>query len=149
MGPPAQAFLNVFATSAALLGGKARRHSHHHVTGALSLIREDVKEHAPTGVVNALGKRMVLHHPRHVQVFDTDTAVVLRILFGRLAVEVTSLAAHLHVFASHVAVRLTSAVTALLAAAHSGLRPGKPLLAAAIVTRVLHAPAPRVGQKHL
>ena len=57
---------------------EARRDSHHHMTGSLSLVREDVEKRAPTRVVNALGERMVLHHPGHVQVFDTDTAVAAR-----------------------------------------------------------------------
>ena len=92
MRPHAQALLDVLPASAALLRREARGHSHHHMTGSFSLIREDVEKRAPTRVVNALGEMLVAHHPCHVQVFDTDVAVPLRVLFGRLEMKIASLA---------------------------------------------------------
>jgi len=62
------------------------------MTGALRLLREDVKERAPTRVVTTLGARVRTNHPRHVEVFDAAAAVTLRILPGRLQVAVPSLA---------------------------------------------------------
>ena len=53
MGAHAQTLLDVFATSAALLGREARRNPHHHMTGSFSLICENIEESAPTRVVNA------------------------------------------------------------------------------------------------
>ena len=102
MGPHAQTLLDVLPTSAALLGREARGDSHHHMTGSLSLIREDVEKRAPTRIMNALGKMVVLHHSRHVQVFDTDAAIALRIVLGRLEMEVAPLATDLEVLASRL-----------------------------------------------
>src|SRR6185369_16752541 len=95
MRPDAQAFLDVLATPAALLRREARRDSHHHMTSSFSLVGEDGEKCAPTRVVDALGKGMVLDHPYHIQVFDTDATVPLGIVFGRLDVEVAALACDL------------------------------------------------------
>ena len=70
--------MHILPTSAAFLCREARGDSHHHMTGSLSLIREDVEKRAPTGVMNAFGQRMVLYHPGDVQVFDADTTIPLR-----------------------------------------------------------------------
>src|ERR1700694_3632815 len=34
--------------------------------------RQSVKKSCPRGILNAFGETMVMHHPVHVQVFDTD-----------------------------------------------------------------------------
>ncbi len=116
MRPHTQTFLDVLATSTALLRREARGHSDHHMTGSLSLISEDVEKCAPTRIVNALGKMVVLDHTSHVQVFDTDAAIPLRVVLGRLEMEVAALAADLEMLARNFTVRFATAVTTLLAA---------------------------------
>ena len=81
----------------AFLRGEARIDSYHPMTSSLSLIFKDTEERAPTGVVNALSELLVASHPRHVQVFDTDMAVPLRVDLSGLEVEVAALAADLQV----------------------------------------------------
>src|SRR6185312_10846974 len=88
MRPHAQTFLDVLPTPATLLRRKARRNPYHHMTGSFSLIREDSEKCAPTGVVNTLREMMVLHHPGDIQVFDTETAILLGIVLGGLEMEV-------------------------------------------------------------
>ena len=121
MSPHTETFLDVLATSAAALRREARRHSNHHMTSSLSLLREDVEERAPTGVMNAFGEVMITRHPCHIQVFDTNAAIPLGILFGRLEEEVAPLAANLEMLYRDLAFRLTAAVTPLLAAVADAL----------------------------
>ena len=122
MGTNAQAFLDVLATPTALLRGETRGHSHHHMTGSRSLIREDGEKRAPTRLVNAFGKGMVLHHPRHIQVFHTDTAIPLGIVLGGLEVEVAPLTANFQVLHCYFPIRFAAALTSLLAATDRALR---------------------------
>ena len=144
-----QTFLDVVATLAALLGCEARRDSHHHMTGSLSLICEDVEKRAPTGVVDAFGEVMIPHHPRDIQVLHTDAVVPRSILVGRLKVEVAALASDLQMLDRHVTIGLAAAVTAFFAATDGALRMGQAFLSSAVVARVLDDAALRVGQKDL
>ena len=84
------------------------------MTGSLSLLREDVEKRAPTGVMNALGEMMVLHHPSDVQVFHTDTAVPLGIVLGGLEVEVAALATDFQMLAGDFSVGFAAAVAAFV-----------------------------------
>ena len=122
MRPHAQAFLDVLAASATARRREARGHSHYHVTSACSLVREGVEKRAPTRVVHALGKLVVTHQPRYMQVFDTDATVRFRIVLGSLEMEVLSLARNLAVFAGDFPRGLAPTVAALLAAAQRALR---------------------------
>src|SRR5487761_2658511 len=149
MGAHAQTLLNVLATPAALLGREARGNSYHHMTGSFSLIREDVEERAPAGVVNALGERMVLAHAHHVQVFDTDAPIALSIVFGGFEVDVTPLTADLEMLLGDLPFSLASAVAAFCATVTHALGAGKPFLPTAIVPWVLNDHALRIGQEHL
>ena len=142
MGAHAQAFRDVLPILATLLRREARRDSHHHVTGSLSLIRENVEERAPTRVVNALREMVVTHHPADVQVFNADTTIPLGIRLGDLEVEVAPLATDLEMLAGNSAARFAAAMAAWLAAAHRTLPMRQPLLPPAPVARVLHHAAP-------
>jgi len=115
----------------------------------LSLIFKDSEERAPTGVMDALGKMVIAHHPRDVQVFDTHTAIPLGIVLGRLEVEVTALATNLQVLARDLSVRLPAAVTALRTTAYRALRLCQAFLSCAMVARILDHAALRVRQKDL
>ena len=95
MRPHTEAFLDVLATPAALLRGIARRDSNHLMASSLSLVAQDVKKRAPTGVVNTLGEMVIAHHPYHVQVLYAEAAVPLSIPLGGLEVEVAALATDL------------------------------------------------------
>ena len=108
MGAHAQTLLDVCATSAALLGREARRNPHHHMTGSLSLIREDVEKRAPTGVVNTLGEMEVARHPMDVQVLHTDMAVQHGVPIGGLEAEVPPLARHLEMLYSDFSARFAT-----------------------------------------
>jgi hypothetical protein len=114
-----------------------------------SLIFKNAEKRAPARVVNALGEMLMLHHPRHVQVFDTNTTVLLRIVFGGLEVKVPALATDLEVLAGDFPIRLAAAMTPLLAAAHRALLMRQSLLAQAIMARILNYRAFGVGQEHL
>src|SRR5581483_4744983 len=57
-------------TRRASLTGVGGVHSDHLATGAFSLVREDSAKHPPTCVGNGLGKAVVLHHARYIQIFD-------------------------------------------------------------------------------
>ena len=137
MRPYREAFLHVSSTPAALLRREACRNPHHHMTGSLSLIREDIEKCAPTRVVNALGEVVIPYHSGHVQVFHTDATVALGIALGRLEMEVAALAADLEMLARHFAVCFAATIAAFLATADGALRVGQTLLSAAKVARIL------------
>ena len=124
MGPYAQTFLDILSTAATLLRRKARGHSDHHMTSSLSLVYEDHEECAPTRVVNALGQMMVLDHPGHVQVLNTNAAILLRVVLGDLKMEVAALPADLEMLARNLSRGFAASVTAFLSAALSTLRVG-------------------------
>src|SRR5487761_2066270 len=149
MSTHAQTFLHILATPAALLGREARGDSYHHMTGSFSLIREDVEERAPAGVVNALGEMMVTRHARHMQVFDTDAPIASSIVFGGFEVEVTPLTADLEMLLGDLPFSLASAVAAFCATVTHTLRRGESFLPTAIVPGVLNDHALRIGQEHL
>ena len=138
MRPHAQAFLHVLTASAAFLRREARRNSDHLMISSLSLIFKDSEKRAPTRVVNALGQMMIPHHSYHIQVFDTNTAISLRILLGGLEMKVPALAADLEVLAGDFTARLASAVAAFLATTQRPLGMGQTLLPPAVVARILH-----------
>ena len=148
MGTHTQALLDVLATTAALLRREARWDSNHHMIGSLSLIREDIEKRAPTRVVT-LGEIAIPHHPGHVQVLDTNTAIPLGIVLGGLEMEITSLATDLEMFTGHLALGFAAAVAALRAAAGGALRVRKALLAFAVLSGIFHHAAVRIGQEHL
>src|SRR6185369_1619507 len=123
-GADAQALLDVLATPAACLRGEARRDADDVMTGSLSLIVKDTEKRAPTGVVNALGQVMGLHHPCHVQDFDTDAAVPRCIVRSNVAMMMAGLARDLEMLARDFPRGLAAAVAALLEAAQRALRMG-------------------------
>src|SRR5215472_965604 len=148
MRPHTEAFLDVLATPAALLRGIARRDSNHLMAGSLSLVAQDVKKRAPTGVVNTLGEMVIAHHPYHVQVLYAEAAVPLSIPLGGLEVEVAALATDLQVLAGDFAAGFATAMAALRAAADGALPVRQALLPPTIVSGILHRLALGVGQKH-
>jgi hypothetical protein len=107
------------------------------MTSSFSLVREDNEKCAPTRVLYALGEMMIPHHPDHVQMFDTNTAIALCVVFGSLEVEVTTLAADLEMLACDLTAGFAAAMTALLPAAHPALRMRQTLLALPKVSRIL------------
>ena len=148
MGANTQTFLNVFAAPAALLRREVRGNSYHHMTSSFSLICEDIEKCAPTGIVNALSEMMVLNHTCDVQIFNTDAAVPLRVLLRCLEMEVAALTADLKVLARDFTLRLTPAVASLASAVAEALCMGQALLAAPIVSGILHCAALGVRQKY-
>jgi hypothetical protein len=140
MGTHAQAFLDVLTTSTTFLRGIARRDSDDLMTSSLSLIVKDTEKRAPTGVVNALGEMVVLHHARHVQVFDTNATVALYVLLSRLEMEIAALATDFQMHARDFAVRFAAAMASLLATTYGALRMREALLPPAIVARILYHP---------
>src|SRR5690348_9852001 len=125
MRPDAQTLLDVLTTSTAALRREARWDSYHHMTGSLSLIREDVEKCTPTRIVNDFGKRMVLHHAGNIQVFDTQTTIALRIVLGGLKEEVAPLATDLEMLYCDRAFLLTAPVTLSHTAITDMLRSGE------------------------
>jgi len=117
----AQALLDVLPTSVAPLCHEARRNSDHLMISSFSLIFKDTEKRAPTGVVNVLGQMMVSYHSKHVQIFHTNTAIPLRITFGRLELEVAALPGNLEVLAGYFTRGLVAAVTTFRATAHAAL----------------------------
>jgi hypothetical protein len=119
------------------------------MTSSLSHVCEDREKHAPTRVMNALDETMIFHHHYHIWLFDTHAAVALRILLGRLEVEIASLATDLEMLARDFTARLAAAVAAFLATTHRTLPMRQSLLPSAIVAWILHQPTFGVGQEHL
>ena len=149
MGTHAQILVNVLTTPIALLGGEARGHSDDLMTSSLSLIFKDSKKRAPTRVVDTLSKMVITRHPRHVQVFDTNAAISVGILFSRFEVEVAPLTTNLQVLLGHFALGLVAAMANFLAAITYPLSGSESFLTTAIVPGILHNRAVRIGQKHL
>lgn len=148
MRADAQALLDVLVTPAAFLRGEARRDSDDLMTSSLSLILKDTEKRAPTRVVNALGQRMVLYHPCHVQVFDIDVAVSLRIVLRDVVMMMAALARDLEMLARDFPRRLVATMAALRATAQRALRVREALLSSAVVARILDHAAVGVGQEH-
>lgn len=149
MGAHTQTLLDICSAPTALPRGEARRDSYHHMTGSLSLVREDVEKRAPTGVVSALGEMTVLRHVCHIEVFNTDVPVPPGIVLGGLDVEVTRLTADFQMLLGDLARGLAAAMAALLAAVTDVVCLRQSLLPTAIVPRVLNDRALTVRQKHL
>ena len=64
-------------------------------TGACCLVGEDAQERAPSGILDALGKMVVLEHVGRLQVFVIDGVVLAHEGERRLMAKVPSLALHL------------------------------------------------------
>src|SRR6185437_7176391 len=105
---------------------------------------EDVEKRAPTGVVNALGQRMITRHPGHVQVFDADAPIALRVLLGGLEMKIPPLATNFQMLAGHCSARFAATMAAFCTAAGGALRVRKVFLLAAVVARALDHAARRV-----
>ena len=92
MCPHAQTLLDVLPTAVAALRGEARGHSDYLMTSSCSLVGQDTKKRAPTRITDALGEMAIPHEARHLQVLDTDAAILPCVLVRRLEVEVAALA---------------------------------------------------------
>lgn len=149
MRPHGETLLDVRSAPVAFLGRETRGHSDHLMAGTFSLVFKDSEERAPTRVVNALGKIMVLHHSCHVQVLYADATKPLGIVLGGLEMEVTSLAGDGEMPVGNFLACLAAALTALLAAARGPLCVRQPLLGPAKVARILDDAAIGVGEKDL
>src|SRR5438105_10029668 len=59
-------------TPAAILGCVGRVDFDTRSASFFRFARQSVKKSCPRGILNAFGETMVMHHPVHLQVFDTD-----------------------------------------------------------------------------
>src|SRR5712691_2204972 len=86
MGTHRERFLHDLPTFEALLRGEARVHSDHCVPSSLSLFTQDVEERAPTGVQDALGQGMVLHHVENLKLLNRNHLIAFGILLRHFEV---------------------------------------------------------------
>jgi len=103
-----------FTTCVALLRGEARVDSDHLMTSSSSLLFKNREKCAPRGIHDGFRQMVILHHPINVQVFYRNMMVALRVLLGRLEVEITALTRDLEMRLRHIFCRFPTSVTALL-----------------------------------
>lgn len=130
--------VNEFSTVATRLGGEARVHSDDLMTSSLSLIFKDVEKRAPTGVQDALGQMMVLDQVGDRQVLDHQMMIAISILFCRLEMEITALAAYLQVRLGNVLGGFAPPIAAFCATAQDALFASQGALGAAIKAGIVN-----------
>jgi hypothetical protein len=96
-------------------------------------VGQDGDELRPSGVTDALGKAVVLHHARYLQLLDGNSTVRLHDGAGRLVVEITPLVAYLAVRLRREHVSSPSVLAATLLAVAGLLTPRQQLLPASEV----------------
>ncbi len=149
MCPYRETLLDICSTPMADLRREACGYSYNLMTSSRSLILKDTEKRAPTCVVNALSKMMVLYQSRYIQVFYTNTAISVRICFGCLEMEIAPLAGNLEMPLGDLLLGFASAVTAFLAAITETLCLAESFLPPSVVARVSYNGTFRVRQKHL
>ena len=101
------------AALTAILRRVRRIHFDHLATGAFSLVRQDRKELTPSGVTDALGEMMILHHPFDIQIFDGSYVKLAHDVECRLMVKIRALAGNLPMFLCEKLNRLAPAIASL------------------------------------
>ncbi len=138
MGTHRQTLLDDLTTVVTVLRGEARVDSYHLMTSSCSLFFKDVEKCAPTGVHDALGERMVLHHVENAEVLNCNHLILFGISFGRLIVKITALPLDLEMRLCGTFRGFSPAVTTLLAPCYQALLAPERLLRGAIEARVLN-----------
>src|SRR5947209_9875547 len=132
MGPHRQTLLDHLATVVTVLRGEARVDSYHLMTSSFSLFFKDVEKCTPTGVHDALGECMVVHHGENAEVLNRNHLILFGIGFGRFSVKITALPLDLEMRLCCTFRGFSTAVTALLASCYHALLAPQRLLRTAI-----------------
>lgn len=91
-------------------------------TVPVGFVLAEATEHPPTAVGDTLGERVVLEHPRHIQVFELDEAVLIHKSMTELVQEVGSLSGNVLVLACDQQTRFVAIAAVLLLARERALQ---------------------------
>lgn len=140
-------FLHNLPTLRTFLRGEARLDSYDLMTGSCSLILKDIEKGTPPRVHDGLGKEMIFHHIRDVQVLNTNMLIGLGVGFGGLKGKVTPLAGNFEMGFCNETRSFLPAVTAPLAARKRALLAPECLLKRTIEARVGNSLALTISQE--